>query len=170
MIIIALTTADGIFKQMTLAGLLSPNRVVAEMVSQEHWPAIVELVDHLVAEDALPTESREAVLTALKEREDQRSTGIGNGVAIPHCFSEDIDKVAMIFGKSTEGIEFCSLDRAPVHFVVLFVVPQSQYTLHLKTLAAIAKILNSAETRENLSKANDPEAILEVLSRKTARV
>lgn len=157
-------------KTMTLAGLLSPNRVIPEMVSQEHLPAIVELVDHLVAEKEIPEESRESILTALKHREEQRSTGIGNGVAIPHCFSEDIEKVAMVFGKSTGGIEFCSLDRAPVHFVVLFVVPQSQYTLHLKTLAAIAKILNSAETRENLANASNADEILEVLSRKTARV
>lgn len=155
---------------MTLAGLLSPSRVIAEMDSQEHWPAIAELVDHLVQQDALPEESRESVLTALKEREDQRSTGIGNGVAIPHCFSEDIEEVSMVFGRSEKGIEFCSLDRAPVHYVVLFVVPQSQYTLHLKTLAAIAKILNSAETRESLGKAESPEEILAVLSKKTARV
>lgn len=140
------------------------------MTSQEHWPAIVELVDHLVSENALPVDSYVSVLQALKDREEQRSTGIGNGVAIPHCFSENIEEVAVVFGKSSKGIEFCALDRAPVHFVVLFVVPKSQYTLHLKTLAAIAKILNSAETRENLSTAQTPDQILEVLSRKTARV
>jgi mannitol/fructose-specific phosphotransferase system IIA component (Ntr-type) len=139
------------------------------MTSQEHWPAIVELVDHLVTSGDFPVESRETVLQSLKEREDQRSTGIGNGVAIPHCFSEEIEEVAMVFGKSSHGIEFYALDRAPVYFVVLFVVPKSQYTLHLKTLAAIAKILNSAETRSNLEQAETPTEILEVLSRKTAR-
>jgi len=140
------------------------------MTSHDRLSAIAELVDHLVAVKSLPGGSRDVVFAALKDREDQRSTGIGNGVAIPHCFSEDIEEVAIIFGRSMAGIEFCALDRAPVHFVVLFVVPKTQYTLHLKTLAAIAKMLNSAETRENLSSANGPDEILEVLSRKTTRI
>jgi nitrogen PTS system EIIA component len=155
---------------MNLSGLLSADRVVSEMTAQDHLPAIAELVDHLVAVKSLPQESRDVVLAALMDREEQRSTGIGNGVAIPHCFSEDIHEVAIVFGRSTVGIEFCALDRAPVHFVVLFVVPKSQYTLHLKTLAAIAKILNSAETRENLALASGPDEILEVLARKTTRI
>lgn len=155
---------------MTLAKLLTPNRIVPEISSQDHWLAIVELVDHLVQENLLREDSRESVLASLREREDQRSTGIGNGVAIPHCFSEMVDEVTLVFGKSEEGIDFCSLDRALVHFVVLFVVPKSQYTLHLKTLAAIAKILNSAETRDRLGEARTAEEILEVLSQKSPRV
>ncbi len=155
---------------MTLADLISIERVVPDMVSQERWPAIVELVDRLVETDGLPRESRDSVLEALRTREEQRSTGIGNGVAIPHCFSQEIEKVALAFGRSSGGIEFCALDRAPVFFVVLFVVPESEYALHLKTLAAIARTLNSAGTRESLRNAESPTEIVDVLTRRTAEV
>lgn len=155
---------------MTLADLLTPGCVIAEMQSDEQFPAIAELVDRLVSSGSLPDAKRAEALAALTAREEQRSTGIGGGIAIPHCFLTDLESVVAIFGRSTGGIDFCALDRAPVHFVVLFIVPESQHTLHLKTLAAIAKILNSAETRSRLAEATDESALFEILSLKAATV
>jgi mannitol/fructose-specific phosphotransferase system IIA component (Ntr-type) len=155
---------------MTLADLLTPGCVVAEMQSDEQFPAIAELVDRLVSSGSLPDAKQAEALAALTAREEQRSTGIGGGIAIPHCFLTDLESVVAIFGRSTGGIDFCALDRAPVHFVVLFIVPESQHTLHLKTLAAIAKILNSAETRSRLAEATDESALFEILSLKAATV
>ncbi len=155
---------------MTLADLLTPECVVAEMDAGEQIPAIVELVAHLVEVGALPHMKQESALAALKAREEQRSTGIGGGIAIPHCFLDELDSVVVVFGRSTAGIDFCALDRAPVHFVVLFIVPESQHTLHLKTLAAIAKLLNSAETRSRLAAATSKGELYEILSLKAAAV
>jgi PTS system nitrogen regulatory IIA component len=153
---------------MTLAELLRPDRVIAEMQSDEHWPAIQELIDHLVANGDLTEEQRQPALEALKAREEQRSTGIGGGIAIPHSFLPDLEEVVTVFGRSLPGVDFCALDRAPVHFIVLFLVPESQHTLHLKTLAAIAKTLNSADTRNQLGSAKGPEEILEILTHRQA--
>lgn len=155
---------------MTLADLLTPGCVIAEMQSDEQFPAIAELVARLVSSGSLPVAKQAEALAALTAREEQRSTGIGGGIAIPHCFLTDLESVVAIFGRSTGGIDFCALDRAPVHFVVLFIVPESQHTLHLKTLAAIAKILNSAETRSRLAEATDESALFEILSLKAATV
>jgi len=155
---------------MTLADLLAPQRVIADMQSEDHWPAIEELVACLVADGALPGPLEQEALDALRDREDQRSTGIGGGVAIPHCFLPDIEEVVAVFGRSREGVDFCALDRAPVQFCVLFIVPKAQYTLHLKTLAAIAKILNSAETRSRLAEAADEAEIVDILSQRAAAV
>ena len=155
---------------MTLADLLTPGCVIAEMQSDEQFPAIAELVDRLVSSGSLPDAKQAEALAALTALEEQRSTGIGGGIAIPHCFLTDLESVVAIFGRSTGGIDFCALDRAPVHFVVLFIVPESQHTLHLKTLAAIAKILNSAETRSRLAEATDESALFEILSLKAATV
>ena len=155
---------------MTLADLLTPGCVIAEMQSDEQFPAIAELVDRLVSSGSMPAAKQAEALAALTAREEQRSTGIGGGIAIPHCFLTDLESVVAIFGRSTGGIDFCALDRAPVHFVVLFIVPESQHTLHLKTLAAIAKILNSAETRSRLAEATDESALFEILSLKAATV
>ena len=74
---------------------------------------------------------------ALRQREDQRSTGIGSGIAIPHAFSPAIDEVKAVFGRSREGIDFCALDSAPVHYVVLFLVPEEKYTLHIVKICKV---------------------------------
>jgi nitrogen PTS system EIIA component len=155
---------------MTLADLLTPGCVIAEMQSDEQFPAIAELVERLVTSGSLPIAKKQEALAALHAREEQRSTGIGGGIAIPHCFLAGLESVVAIFGRSPAGIDFCALDRAPVHFVVLFIVPESQHTLHLKTLAAIAKILNSAETRSRLAAAADETTLFEILSLRAATV
>ncbi len=149
---------------MKLAELLSPKRVIANMKAAEHWPAIEELVDHLIKCDDLSSAKRTPVLEAFRDREDQCSTGIGAGIAIPHAFLDDIDDVIAVFGRSNEGIDFCALDNAPVHYVVLFIVPRSQYTLHLKTLAAIAKKLNNGDVRKQLAAARGAHDIIRVLA------
>lgn len=147
---------------MNLASLLTEELIVPELKSTDHWEVIVELVDHLSAAGALAHEIRGDVLKALEEREEKISTGIGSGVAIPHAFSDEIEQVAAVFGRSKEGVNFEAVDNNPVHFIVLFIVPKKQYHLHLKTLAAIAKLFTRAEVRQRLSEAATREDILEV--------
>ncbi len=154
---------------MNLASLLTVEQVVAEMEATEHWPAIVELVDHLEAKALVSSDDRSTILDALQQREDQNSTGIGSGVAIPHAFSDKLDQVIAVFGRSSQGIDFESIDNAPVRFIVLFMVPGDQYHTHLRTLAAIAKTLTNGRIRERLSKAKDAAEILTILSTKSAR-
>jgi len=148
---------------MKLASLLTDEQIILDMKSEGHWEAIVELVNHLAASGRLPEDCREEVLEALRAREDQVSTGIGSGVAIPHTLSDRIDNVAAVFGRSVGGIDFEALDNAPVHFVVLFIVPRAQYNLHLQTLAAIAKTFANREIRQRLGDAGSAREILEVL-------
>jgi mannitol/fructose-specific phosphotransferase system IIA component (Ntr-type) len=108
---------------MNLASLLTVKQIVSEMKATERWPAIVELVEHLEKQQILSGDDREAILEALHLREDQTSTGIGSGVAIPHAFSNKLDQVIAVFGRSGEGIDFEAIDNAPVRFIVLFMVP-----------------------------------------------
>ncbi len=155
---------------MNLASLLSPDRIVPELKATEHWPAIEELMDYLEAQGGIQPAEKPPLLEALREREEKTSTGIGYGVAIPHAFSEDINKVLTVFGRSREGIDFGAIDNAPVNFIVLFIVPKNEYQLHLKTLAAIAKMFNNAEIRQQLLDASSIDDILSVLSKRPARV
>lgn len=154
---------------MNLASLLTVEQIVSEMQAAERWPAIVELVDHLETKGLVSTGDRSAILDALQQREDQTSTGIGSGVAIPHAFSDKLDQVVAVFGRSHEGIDFESIDNAPVRFIVLFMVPEDQYHAHLRTLAAIAKTLTNGRVRERLANAKDSAEILEILRNKSAR-
>jgi mannitol/fructose-specific phosphotransferase system IIA component (Ntr-type) len=154
---------------MKLATLLSADQIILDMKALEHWPAIVELVDHLVGCGRLPATLREEVLAALKSREDQVSTGIGSGVAIPHAFSDHLQEVAAVFGRSKTGIDFEAIDNAPVHFVILFIVPRKDYHLHLRTLAAIAKMFTNCEVRRRFGEAQNRDEILAILDSKPTR-
>ncbi len=153
---------------MKLASLLTPDQVLLDMRADEHIPAIEELVDHLVEVGKLPAELRDEVVGSLREREEQVSTGIGYGVAIPHAFSEKLEEVVTVFGRSKEGVDFEALDNCPVHFVILFVVPKKDYHLHLQTLAAIAKMFTNCEIRRQLGEARSRSDILNILAGKAA--
>jgi fructose-specific phosphotransferase system IIA component len=144
---------------MNLGNLLSVDRIVPEMQANERWSAIVELVELLVARGKVKPEDRDLVLAALRQREETMSTGIGFGIAIPHASSDRVSEVVAAFGRSNKGIEFDSLDNAPVKYIVLFVVPKDQFQTHLRTLAAIAKFLNDRTVRERLGNAATAEEI-----------
>lgn len=154
---------------MNLGKLLDTDHILLDMNATEHWPAIVELVDFLTERGDIPKACYDEILSALEEREAQISTGIGSGVAIPHTFSDSIQNVVAIFGRSKQGIEFEALDHAPVHFIILFVVPRKDYHLHLRTLAAIAKMFTNCEVRRRLSTATTRDEILEILDPKAVR-
>ncbi len=154
---------------MKLAKLLDTDRILLDMKATEHLPAIVELVDFLTARGDIPKDCYDETLKALEEREALISTGIGSGVAIPHTFSDSLEEVVAIFGRSKQGINFQALDNAPVHFIVLFIVPSKDYPLHLRTLAAIAKMFTNGEVLRKLSIANTRDEILEILDPKPVR-
>jgi mannitol/fructose-specific phosphotransferase system IIA component (Ntr-type) len=145
---------------MALADILSDDQIIPEMRASERWPAIVELIDLLVSQNKIKPADRDSILASLKQREETMSTGIGFGIAIPHCSSDRLAEVVAAFGRSSKGIEFDALDNAPVKFVVLFIVPKNQFQTHLRTLASIAKFLNDRSVRESLANAKSAEEIL----------
>ncbi len=154
---------------MTLGSLLSVNQIIPEMKASERWAAIVELIDLLVDKGRVKVSDRESILSALRQREETMSTGIGFGIAIPHASSNCVSEVIAAFGRSTTGIEFDSLDNSLVKFIVLFVVPKDQFQVHLRTLAAIAKFLNDKNVREQLGKADNADEILAIFDNKASR-
>ena len=147
---------------MTLGHLLSVDQIIPEMKATERWSAIVELVEMLVRLGKIKPADQETVLAALRAREETMSTGIGFGIAIPHASSDRVSEVVAAFGRSSTGIEFDSLDGLPVKFIVLFIVPKDQFQTHLRTLAAIAKVLNDRSVRERLGTAVNPQEILAI--------
>lgn len=155
---------------MKLAHLLSPEQIILDMEADEHWSAITELVHGLVATGELPERMQDETLASLKAREELVSTGIGNGVAIPHAFSDELEKVVAIFGRSKRGIDFQAIDGAPVTLIILFIVPRKDYHMHLRTLAAIAKMFTNAEVRQQLLTVETSDEILAILGSKPSRV
>jgi mannitol/fructose-specific phosphotransferase system IIA component (Ntr-type) len=147
---------------MKLASLLSPKQVILDLHGEVCADALANIVDHLVARGVVAAGLRDEVLELLEQRERQVSTGIGSGVAIPHAFCDSIDHVVAAFARSSEGIDFEAIDNAPVHFVMLFVVPKKEYNLHLQTLAAVARMFHNCDVRRQLQEAGTVEQVLAV--------
>ncbi len=139
--------------------MLSVDHILDDMKATEHFDALEELVDHLAENGLLRDVSAATAMEAIRSRENQTSTGIGSGVAIPHAFVPGLESVITIFGRSRKGIDFEAIDHVPVTLVLLFLVPENRYQQHLATLAEVARMLNDGETRARLTDAPDAEAI-----------
>ena len=83
--------------------------------------------------------------------------------AIPHAYCDRIDEPVAVLGRSQEGIDFEACDNAPVHFVILLMVPKDQPHLHLQTLASIGRLFSQCEVRKKLKEANSAGDLLEAL-------
>jgi len=106
-------------------------------------------------------EKSEGILyKTLKRRENLGSTGIGTGIAIPHCSMEEIDDTLVSLGVSGSGVDFESIDGGATHLILLLVTPRNKTKVHIRTLAEIAKLLNDNEFRGRLVAAGSPEDIL----------
>ena len=154
---------------MKLASLLTPDQVILDLKADECVEAMGSILDHLIANKLLAKGLREEIFDALYEREQQISTGIGCGVAIPHAFSENVDHVIAAFARSEEGVDFESIDCAPVNFIILFIVPKKEYNMHLQTLAAIAKMFNNCEVRKQLAAVTTADEVLEIFASRPSR-
>jgi PTS system nitrogen regulatory IIA component len=106
----------------------------------------------------------DALVNTLLEREKLGSTGIGDGIAIPHGKHSDFDEVIVSFGRSRAGVEFNAMDGKPAHLFFLLVAPESATGQHLKVLAKISKMLKDSKFRGNLIHAKSKEDLYELIS------
>jgi mannitol/fructose-specific phosphotransferase system IIA component (Ntr-type) len=143
--------------------MLSVDQILDNMRATDHFDALEELVDHLAVTGHLRGVETSAAMQAIRDREEQTSTGIGSGVAIPHAFIPGLESMVTIFGRSRNGIDFEAIDHAPVTLLFLLLVPENGFQQHLEALAEIARMLNNGETRARLTDAGDPDAIRRIL-------
>lgn len=124
-------------------------------------------IKHLaaLAEDRLV--SVDGYIEDVKKREAMSTTGIGDGVAIPHAKSEFVKVPTVIVGKSSKGIEWESLDDEPVNMVFLIAVPEGSGNEHLKILQVLAVSLMDDDFKDELFKTEDANKICELLLEKT---
>lgn len=99
------------------------------------------------------------------EREKVMSTGIGNGVAIPHAYTDGVDRLVAGFIRTREPLDFDALDGEPVDLFFLILGPKASRRNHIKILAKISRLLNHREFREQLRSADGVEAVLDTFRR-----
>ena len=145
-----------------IAEMLDPAAIIAELEGTGKEEVLAELTGSLVA--ANPSLNREDILRVLLERERLGSTGIGDGVAIPHGKLKNLDHQLMAFGLSRKGVEFDAMDGKPARLFFLLIAPEDAVGIHLKTLARISKLLKAPSVRERLQKAADRQQIYRIIA------
>ena len=140
---------------------LDPSRVV-NLTARTKDETLVELVDAVAASNGVA--DRDALLKAVRDRENLLSTGIGLGIAIPHARIESVSEFVVAVGRQPDGIEFGSIDGKPVHIVVLIAGPQDAQQPYLELLAQLSKRLKLEEVRTKvIGDATTPEEVVELL-------
>ncbi len=143
--------------------ITEPEQIVANLQATDRWATIAELMAVFVRTGRITEGDAEAVAAAVRKREESMSTGIGNGIGIPHAPSEHVSRVQALIAIAHHDVDFAALDGEPVRIVVLFVVPQNEFQEHLNTLANIARVLNDEETRRKFREATTPEEVLTIV-------
>ena len=146
---------------MKLLDILNKDCIIPELRSQNKREVLEELTGALL--NCKENLDKEALVEVLLERERLGSTGIGDGIAIPHGKIQDLDELVLSFGRSTEGIEFDSMDGRPTHLFFLLIAPENSAGIHLRALAKISRLLKSGQFRQRLLEAENSEALFQVI-------
>jgi PTS system nitrogen regulatory IIA component len=152
---------------MKITDILVREASILDLKSTTKDDLLAEMAAALAAvEPALEVES---LLGVLREREALQSTGIGEGVAIPHGKVDGLDRLVAAFARSTTGVAFDSIDGQPTQLLFLLVVPEQSGGQHLKALARISRFFRDASFREKLLGATDLEEIFRAIEEEDAK-
>jgi PTS system nitrogen regulatory IIA component len=147
--------------------ILTKETVVLELAGGTKDAVIEELVDVLVKAGRVT--DRAAALKAVIERERKMSTGLQNGVAIPHGKTDTVDGLVASFGLKKDGVAFDSLDGAPARMLLLTLSPATRTGPHIQFLAEISRTLHDPEVRRRVLECGGEEDLLEILWGDTAK-
>ena len=143
---------------MDLSQLLAPELVTFDLKATEKSAVLTELVDVLDASGLLS--DRQQFEQAAWKREQEYSTGIGMGIAIPHAKDASVKKASLVFGRSNAGADYQSMDGQPSHLFFLIAVPADANDTHLAVLSHLSRRLMHQNVRDRLMAANSYADIL----------
>jgi PTS system nitrogen regulatory IIA component len=146
---------------MPLTDLLTPQAVMPALKVNSKKQALQELAARAAA---LCGRSEREVLDVLAQRERLGSTGIGNGIAIPHGKLPKLERLFGVFARLDRPVDFEALDGQPVDLLFLLLAPEAAGADHLKALARVARLLRDPEVARKLRESRDAEAIYAVLT------
>jgi len=143
---------------MNLLDILSPESIIVDLKGESKEEIITELVNSLPVGDAIT--DRDQVLQAVLDREKIMSTGIGDGIAIPHGKSAAVTELVAAMGTQRRGMDFDALDGEPAYVFFLLVSPANVSGPHIKALARISRLLKNDEFKKKLIEADSAEEII----------
>ena len=143
---------------MNLLDILSLESTIVDLQGESKEEIITELVNSLPVSDSIT--DRNQVLQAVLDREKIMSTGIGDGIAIPHGKSAAVTELVAAMGTQRRGMDFDALDGEPAYVFFLLVSPANVSGPHIKALARISRLLKNEEFKKKLVEANSAEEII----------
>ncbi len=146
---------------MTLTDLVAPTAILPALKVNGKKQAIQELAARAAE---LTGQSERAILEILLQREKLGSTGVGNGIAIPHGKLPKLGRLFGLFARLERPIDFESLDNQPVDLIFLLLAPEAAGADHLKALARVARLLRDAEIARKLRESTDANTMYAVLA------
>jgi PTS system nitrogen regulatory IIA component len=146
-----------------LSELIQEDLILTGMEAADKWEAIEILVDLLIASHEIRLIDRGEVLAAVNARERSISTGLEQGLAVPHGSVECVSDIIACLGVSRAGIPFDSADGQPANLIVLLVIPKGAFQRHVRTLAGIARLASSPELRRRILEADGPREVLQAI-------
>ena len=146
---------------MKIGDLMNKSLIISNLASKEKQDVLKEMVGCIVKQEK--NINGDELLRVLLEREELGSTGIGDGIAIPHGKVQKIDALVVSCGRSIEGVDFQSMDGKPTHIVFLLIAPENSAGIHLKALARISRLLKDGDFRRSLMQANTAEEIFDII-------
>lgn len=146
---------------MTLTDLVAPAAIIPALKVNGKKQAIQELAARAAE---LTGQSERAILEVLLQREKLGSTGVGNGIAIPHGKLPKLGRLFGLFARLERPIDFEALDSQPVDLIFLLLAPEAAGADHLKALARVARLLRDPEITRRLRESGDADAIYAVLA------
>lgn len=152
-----------------IAKLIEAAALIGELEAKTKEGALKELLATAQAAGAVSAAAAKALQKRLAEREAIGSTGLGNGVAVPHVKGDQVGQVAMVLARCRKGIEWQAIDGRPVQVVFLLVSPNAEPEAHLQCLRWIAGLARNADFRRFLLDAPDPAAMRELLREMSAK-
>ena len=148
---------------MKITEFLDENAISCELKGTTKDGVIREVVALLVRAGSIKEKDAGKLVQILLDREALGSTGIGQGVAIPHGKSDCVSQLVGAVGLSKSGVDFDSLDGEPTHIFFLLVAPQDSAGPHLKALARISRLLKDKHFRDSLKNSKDPKTLMKAL-------
>jgi PTS system fructose-specific IIC component/PTS system nitrogen regulatory IIA component len=148
---------------MLLSEVFLPQFIIVDLQADDKDEVFEEMVGHFCRVTKLDV--REDVLKALREREAKMSTGIQNGIAIPHGKSTAVKNVFGVLGVSKKGIDYDSLDGKPVHLVLMLLAPPVEAERHLHLLQRMAGFLRNPRFYEDVTGAASAQEISAILTK-----
>ncbi len=148
---------------MKLREIVVEKAIITSLQSSKRDEVLGELLDALVAADAIGADRRDPYLKEALKRERKGSTGFGHGVAVPHVKASGLDRLTVAIGISDSGVDFNALDKQPVHSIFLLISPEERPEEHIDAMEAIFGNLSKDQFRRFLRQAADVKEIITLL-------